>query len=138
VDPRIGEEVNRLHFDQCDPEGFIFFGQAFTIAHRKVEEIVSQSPMGWSYFYRNPDWAAPIRHTEAEYLAPLVANDTYAVDVRVSRIGKTSFQWVVTFSKESKNCIIVKMTHALLNRVLNSKQELPTELRSFLEKINND
>lgn len=80
----------RIHFDDCDPAGIVFFGNYYKLAHRALEQFCSSSSLGWEGWFRRPGVGVPLKHSEANYHAPIRSGSIIWIHVGIERMGTTS------------------------------------------------
>tara|TARA_B100000749_G_scaffold280223_1_gene275303 strand:+ start:11708 stop:12115 length:408 start_codon:yes stop_codon:yes gene_type:complete len=124
-----------LPFDMADSSGFIFFGNAFAIEHQVIEKFVIQSDIGWEYWFNNPDFIVPIRHTEADYYAPIKAGDPVKCELSALKVSDSSVTFECEFSSSNTKCISVKSTHVFVDKKSMSKISIPNEIKKLLMAI---
>lgn len=122
-----------LTFKEADPAGIMFFGNIFGISHDAFEEFIVAAGYTWSEWFKTQDYIIPIRHTEANYLAPFFPGQTYDLAVTVSKIGQTSFTMKYEFSKNSVSHAVVTMVHTVVDTKTKQKLALPQIMRTRLE-----
>ncbi len=122
---QILEEKNVLiKFGDTDPAGILFFARLFELAHEALEEFVSKSPVGWSYWFQNEHFFVPIRNANAEYFSPVRAGKIYVGRLTVERWGTTSM--TISFGiyevGTGKICAQAHTTHVFVSRSFESIQ----------------
>jgi acyl-CoA thioester hydrolase/1,4-dihydroxy-2-naphthoyl-CoA hydrolase len=122
-----------LTFKEADPAGIMFFGNIFGIAHDAFEEFIVAAGYSYREWFGQTEHIIPIRHTDANYLAPFFPGQTYQIAVTVAKIGETSFQMKYVFSQDNRNHAIVTMTHAVANKKTMQKAPLPEVIRARLQ-----
>jgi YbgC/YbaW family acyl-CoA thioester hydrolase len=117
-------------FDEADGEGIVFFGNYFRLAHRALETYLPTIGIPWTEWFNSPEWAAPLRHVEADYLQPLRPGDTFAAEIKVSEMGESSVNFIYEFNTPSGQPIArLKTTHVFINRETGKKRPIPESLR---------
>jgi YbgC/YbaW family acyl-CoA thioester hydrolase len=117
-------------FDEADGEGIVFFGNYFRLAHRALEAYLPTIGIPWTEWFNNAEWAAPLRHVEADYLQPLRPGDTFAAEIKVSDIGESSVSFMYEFKTPSGQPIArLKTTHVFIDRATIKKRPIPGALR---------
>lgn len=127
----------RIPFREGDPAGVLFFGALFSLAHDVFEEFLLAQQVEWTDWFQSPVWACPIRHSEADFLAPLQPGQAYDVIVDVPRLGTTSFQTHYEFVCPAQGHVCAKVTlaHTFMRRADRSKLEIPAHYRVLLENF---
>lgn len=124
----------RIHFDECDPAGILFYGKAIHLAHRQLEQYVESLGIAWTEWFNHNEWAVPIRHVEAEYLRPLVAGQIYTCELSVTEVGTSSVTFKTQFKdKKGQSCTQIISTHVFLDKSKWKKRAIPETLRERLE-----
>lgn len=118
------ERVIRMR--DTDATGALFFGVAFEIAVEVFE--------GWleslCVSLKETPFLLPIVHAEATYLSPLHLGDRVFIDLKVEKIGSSSFTLEYTL-RRAKEVGKVRITHVTLSKETGQKLEVPR----FLVKL---
>ncbi len=69
----------RVHFQDTDAAGVVFFANAFSIAHEAYEASLVASGIDLRIFFRNSDLAIPVVESRANFFRPLVCGDEVQV-----------------------------------------------------------
>lgn len=116
------------HFDQCDPAGILFYGQAFTIGHQTIESFLQHIGIPWKDWFDHSDWAVPVRHAEADFTQKLRAGEKIKAILQVFKSKKTSVGFLVTLVNEEGNtCVAVKTVHVFVDRQSGEKTPIPKD-----------
>src|SRR5262245_36812401 len=118
-----------VQFRQADSAGIMFFANVFGLAHDVYEKFIPHLGIEWHQWFEHTDWAVPVRHAEADYLRPLLPNETYEVDVQIERLGKSSFTLKFAFSRNESLYCTVTTAHTFYNKKLRSKMSIPSAIR---------
>jgi|SRR5690606_10088271 len=112
------EGRRQARFNECDPQGFLFYSQVFNWSHEALESFWTNHQRRWNFWFQNPEWAVPLRHSEAEYLQPVLAGKEYATQLSIGKIGTTSVNLVFKISApQSVEMVRVSTTHVFIDRV---------------------
>lgn len=131
-----------LTFREADPVGIMFFGNIYGFAHDAFEEFIVSAGYKYEEWFKEKEYLIPIRHSESDFLAPLMPGQTYDITVAVSNFGETSFKMKYVFSQKDKNQkdkvhAVVSMVHAVVASKTMQKSPLPqlmkTRLQPYLE-----
>ena len=125
---------HQLKFREADPAQIMYFANVFSLAHDTFEEFIVAAGIPWNLWFKDYDYHVPIRHTEADFLAPFVPGVVYAIEAQVAHIGNSSFQMQYTFSDKSKRHAVVKMVHTFLDPKSHEKVAVPEKFRDKLAK----
>lgn len=123
-----------ITFREADPARILFFGNVVAFAHDAFEEFIVEAGYTWKEYFQNKDYMIPIRHTEANFLAPFFPGETYDIEAVVESFGETSFKMKYVFSQNDKTHATVTMVHAVLDSKTQQKTALPAMMKSRFEK----
>lgn len=123
-----------IRFEDADPAGIVFYPRAIALAHGVVEDLIRKTELGWHGWFENHGLAAPVRHAEADFLAPIRAGETLRARAWVEKLGETSGTFVVEFlGKEGETRARVRTVHVLVDRKTKQPVALTPEVRRALE-----
>lgn len=127
-----------LTFREADPVGIMFFGNIYGFAHDAFEEFIMAAGYKYEEWFEEKNYLIPIRHSEADYLAPLKPGQTYDITVMVASFGQTSFKMKYIFSQQDKDQkdrvhAVVSMVHAVIEAKSMQKSSLPQIMRTRLQ-----
>ncbi|MBT0963828.1 acyl-CoA thioesterase [Denitromonas iodatirespirans] len=82
-----------VRFHQCDPAGIVFYPQYLVLCNETVEDWFAQAH-GVDFFdlHAKLQRGVPMRHLEAEFLAPTVHGETLEFSLVVEKVGGTSIK----------------------------------------------
>jgi acyl-CoA thioesterase FadM len=129
------ETSMKIHFDEADPAGVAFSGGLFTKIHRCYEDFIAGLGVNAREFFLSPQTLYPLRHFEAEYLAPLLPLEIYGVSISVIKMGTSSFTLEYKVGEKSKPKAVFRSTHVAVNKEDFTKIEIPQDLKQSLEKF---
>lgn len=117
----------RLKFREADAIQIMYFANIFSLAHDTFEEFLLHLGYTWPEWFQQKDFIMPIRHTEAEYLAPLLPGHVYIAKAQVEKIGTTSFTMIYEFYDKNQQQMhaVVRMTHAFADAKTKKKTTIP-------------
>lgn len=122
-----------IHFDEADPQGILYFANTFKLAHKCLEEYLTQSNLGWSFWFQNTEFAVPLRHSSCDYLSPMKAGEYYQTTLLVNKIGDSSIELICEFSDVKNKIVFAKVTsvHVFVNRESFKKISVPEKIRTL-------
>ena len=124
----------KLH--DTDAAGVIFFANQFKIIHDAYESLLEQIGFGFAELIRGKDFFLPIVHAESDYKAPLFVGDVLEVQVKVGRVGQTSFTLTYALLNARQEIVGTGRTvHVTVSKATHQKILLPADLRAKLEKL---
>lgn len=125
-----------IRFEDGDPAGIVFYPRAIAQAHGAVEDLIRQTEIGWDGWFANRNLAAPVRHAEADFLAPMRAGETLKARAYVESLGDTSVTFAVEFSGTGgETRARIRTVHVLVDRATTKPVPLTPELRRALESF---
>jgi len=130
---RSHEEQTTIRFEDADPAGVIFYPRAIALAHAVVENLIRRSPLGWDAWFASPEYAAPLRHAEADFLRPMRTGETLTARASVEKLGETSVTFLVEFlDSQGLAAARIRTVHVLIDKRSGSAIPLTAEIRSGL------
>ena len=131
-DVRSHETTATVRFGDCDPAGVIFYPRAFELAHAAVEEFL-RAAIGGDAWFSSAVYAFPIRHAEADFLAPMKPGETFRVRVSVQKTGTTSMTFVAEFTDSAGlTAARVRTVQVAVDRASGKAASIPAEILSKL------
>jgi len=123
-----------VSFGDADPQGILYHARIYNFAHLLLEEFWAAHQRGWNFWFNNPEWAVPLRHSEADYLAPLKVGEKFLGEISVSEIGESSVTFTCEFycAGNGKPAAVVKTVHVFVNRATFQKITVPEAVRVVL------
>lgn len=123
----------KIKFRDGDPAQIMYFGNVFSLAHDTFEEFIVEAGYKWEEWFRTKEYMIPIRHTEADFLAPFLPGQSYEVRATVANLGNSSFTMAYEFVSSTTIHARVKMVHTCLDQKTKQKIDLPLQMRTRLE-----
>ena len=127
----------RVGFDEGDPRGILFYGRIHILAHRAFEEFVAAEVVGrWEDWFLADDFIVPIRQATATFHRPMRPGQAYVAEVRVTRIGESSFDVGTRFLEQDAGqrlCAETLVTHVFADLARFRSIPIPAAIRSRLE-----
>jgi YbgC/YbaW family acyl-CoA thioester hydrolase len=124
-----------ISFSDADPQGILFYARTYTLAHNCLEEFWAQNTLGWPYWFQNPEFAVPIRHSSCEYLLPIRAGEKYRLHLSLLKLSQSSVQFLVEFydcDKAPRLCAKLETVHVFVDRINFSKISVPEKVKQVL------
>ena len=135
--PMASFETNiTIRFEDADPAGIVFYPRAIALAHGVIEDLIRQTELGWHGWFENHGLAAPVRHAEADFFAPMRAGETLKARAWVEKIGETSGTFAVELlGSEGEMRARIRTVHVLVDRNTKQPVALTPEVRRALEQV---
>lgn len=126
-----------VEFGMCDSAGILFFANIFNLTHSAYEEFILRSDLKDNYF-ESEYFAIPLINTSAEFHKPIRLHEILEVKLRVTNIGDSSFQLLITFTNQKGELkATTKTSHVFVSKKEFSKINIPDEFISLLEENKN-
>lgn len=125
-----------VRFEDADPAGIVFYPRAIALAHGVLEDLIRHTRIGWHGWFDHHGLAAPVRHAEADFLAPMRAGEALRARAWVETLGDTSGTFMVEFAgAEGGVRARIRTVHVLVDRATNKPAVLTPEIREALESF---
>jgi len=126
-----------VQFDDADPRGVLFFKQktAYEIIAGDWSSDVCSSDL-WEDWFLADDFIVPIRQATATFHRPMRPGRPYGAELRITRIGKSSFDVRTRFREgagEGDLCAETVVTHVFADPARFRSTAIPPAIRSRLE-----
>ncbi len=129
---------NRVRMHDTDMAGILYFAKQFRFVHDALEDFVADGhDLTFDKLFRTEHFVFVIVHAEADYLAPLSVGDKLNIEVRVEKIGETSFTIGYKIFRVGTLAGLVgtaQTVHVTLDAETRKKIPVPASFRAFLQK----
>jgi YbgC/YbaW family acyl-CoA thioester hydrolase len=122
-----------VSMQDTDAAGILFFGSQFTFAHVTYERFLEHLGFSFADALEKEPYLLPIVHAESDYLRPLRVGDRIDVELRVGRIGDTSYTLDYAFRRDGELVGRSRSVHVAVAKAEKRKVPLPDVLREALE-----
>jgi 1,4-dihydroxy-2-naphthoyl-CoA hydrolase len=122
-----------VRLPETDAAGILFFGGYFRIAHDAYESFLTLIGFGLDYVIHESPFLILIAHAEAEFDQPLRLGERITVELRVEKVGQTSF--VISYVMKNPQGQIaarLKTVHVTVDKSSGEKTALPAKLKEKL------
>mgnify|MGYP000468768686 CR=1 FL=1 len=127
----------RVEFRMCDAAGILYFAKIFDLAHSVYEEFILESNLKLNIF-ENENFIVPLISTSAEFYNPILLHEKLNVQLKVNKIGTSSFKLHFDFFAEDKKLkASVNTANVFVSKSSFKKTNISNEFLSFLEKHRN-
>ena len=122
--------TTRLH--DIDAAGVVFYAQIFYFAHNAYEDFLNHQQQGIKKIL-NSDYILPIKHTEADFKAPILLNESITIEITLLDLKENEFTLSYNLFDTSGNTRATALTqHICLDRNTKKRKNLPDTIRSML------
>lgn len=130
------------HYDRTirmadtDASGVIYFANMQKIAVETFEDFLLSAGIELASLMLAGPLLVPIVHVEADYLAPVYIGEQLRVEMKLSKIGVTSFTLKYNIFSSEHDLVVatLTMTHVVTARESKKSVPIPQELLSILER----
>ena len=125
-----------VRFHDVDAAGIVFFARFFEYAHLAYEAFLEEAGLGLPEVLRDGKWAAPIRHAEADYRAPVRYGDKLEVHLARALVAKTEMTlgWRIV-REDGKLCATIQTVHTFVNPADFQRRAVPSQLRAAVSAV---
>ncbi len=122
--------TTRIH--DIDAAGVVFYAQIFYFAHNAYEDFLNHHQQGIKKILKS-DYSLPIKHTEADFKAPIFLNECITIEITLHELKESEFTLNYSLSDVSGNTRVTALTqHICLDRNTKKRKNLPAAMRSIL------
>lgn len=125
----------RLGYADTDPAGILYFASWFPVMERLQSEFLFLQGLRQDQLKDTHGWWTVNRATECEYLAAARLFDLIRVELRVGRIGTSSFKFEHEMWREDDGAKVARGSLTLVT--VSPEQEvvrMPDDLKQLLER----
>ena len=123
-------------FRDIDAAGVVFYAHLFRYAHEAYEHFMQQIGCSLQELLAEGSYLLPLVHAEADYRRPLRHADKLKIELRLKRLGRTSFTLGYRILGEDQlEHASLKTVHVVLDRTTQRPLPLPDSLREALHRL---
>jgi 1,4-dihydroxy-2-naphthoyl-CoA hydrolase len=126
-----------VRFQDIDAAGIVFFSKFFDYVHLAYEGFLADAGTPLPRVLQDGIWAAPLRHAEADYLAPVRFGAVLRVELVAAAVEQTEITlgWRILDKESQKPRAVVQTVHTFIDPRVMSRISVPSELSRKLEPI---
>jgi 1,4-dihydroxy-2-naphthoyl-CoA hydrolase len=120
-----------VQFQDVDAAGIVFFSRVFEYVHRAYVDFLDFAGCPLAAVIEEKRWAAPLRHAEADYLAPARFGDVVRVALVAASVEATevSLGWALRFWDDRDGFVAVAQTvHTFVEVSSFRRRPVPDEI----------
>ena len=128
---------NKVRMHDTDMAGLLYFARQFRFAHDALEDFTESQGLNFNQVFHQEKFIFVIVHCESDYYAPLFISDELEIHLTVEQIGNSSFTILYHILKKKDQTLVglVKTVHVCLDSQSRKKIEIPSHLKTKLEKF---
>jgi len=123
-------------FQDIDAAGVVFYAHLFRYAHEAYEHFMQQIGCSLQELLAEGSYLLPLVHAEADYRRPLRHADKLKIELRLKRLGRTSFTLGYrVLAEDQTEHASLETVHVALDRTTQRPLSLPDSLREALHRL---
>ena len=132
-DKPVFEHNLMVPFQDIDAAGVVFYAHLFRYAHEAYEHFMQQIGCSLQELLARECYLLPLVHAEADYHRPLRHADRLKIELRLKRLGQTSFTLGYrVLGEDHTEYASLETVHVVLDRTTQQPLTLPELLREAL------
>ena len=127
-----------VRFQDVDAAGIVFFARFFDYAHAAYEDFLAAAGHPLPAVLRAKEWAAPLRHAEADYLTPVRFGDHLTIELVAAHLeeSEATLGFRVWRSKSDvKPAALVQTVHTFVTAESFERRSIPDDIRRKLSSV---
>ena len=123
-------------FQDIDAAGIVFYAHLFRYAHEAYEQFMREAGCSLHQLLADGAYLLPLVHAEADYRRPMRHADELHIELRLKRLGQTSFTlgYRVLAQDQSEHATL-ETVHVAIDRATHRAMTLPDSLRKALARL---
>lgn len=125
----------RVHFEDVDAAGILFFARFLNYAHDAMECLFETLPGGYPALITARRIGFPAVHVSTDFQAPIRYGDVARIRASVKKLGTTSCHFDFEFTRASDGVVTAmsSQVHVCTELSVMRKQEIPPDIRTVLQ-----
>lgn len=132
-------ESMHVRFQDVDAAGVVFFARFFDYVHQGYEGLLRKVGVDLPGVLRSKEWAAPLRHVEADYRSPAFFGDLLAIELVAAEVEESeiSLGWRLTCQSGDRSRVVavVQSVHTFIDPGTRQRCPLPASIRDGLGSL---
>ena len=134
---KLFEQLRRVTWIDADPGGNLGFANLSRLAMDAIEEwFVVRLNAEWYQLSTQRGLGTPFVRVEFDLQSPATPLDTLAIEVSVTKVGRTSvsFRVIARTEKEGRPCFEARFACVFVDHNASKSAEIPPDLRLLLDQ----
>jgi YbgC/YbaW family acyl-CoA thioester hydrolase len=129
--------ARRVRFQDVDAAGIIFYPRLLEYTHDLYVEFLEEHGSPLAEVLEHGDWAAPIRHAEADYFRPLRFGDTLQVSLARAHLepSEVTLGFTLVLARRSEVACVVQTVHTFVRLPGFERTHVPDHLAQALQAL---
>lgn len=132
-------ESVQVRFQDVDAAGVVFFARFLDYVHQAYEALLEKVGVDLPGVLRSREWAAPLRHVEADYRSPAFFGDLLSVELVAAEIQETeiSLGWRLNCNSGARPraVAVVQSVHTFIAPETRQRSAVPAAIRDGLAAL---
>jgi 1,4-dihydroxy-2-naphthoyl-CoA hydrolase len=125
-----------VRFQDIDAAGIVFFARIFDYAHFAYERFLANCGFPLPAVLREKQFAAPLRHAEADYRAPLRYGDEVNIELSAAMVADSEITLGFRVVRgDGKVCAVVQTVHTFVSPDDYQRRSVPPGIVAALAPI---
>lgn len=125
-----------VRFQDIDAAGIVFFARIFDYAHFAYERFLAEVGLPLHEVLRDGQFAAPLRHAEADYRAPIRYGDVLRIELVLAILADSEITLGFRVVRgDGKVCAVVQTVHTFVSPADFQRRSVPRALVEALLPI---
>ncbi|WP_193597061.1 acyl-CoA thioesterase [Microbacterium sp. YJN-G] len=131
--PVLHTHTVRLGYADTDPAGILYYAAWFPMMERLTSEFFLLQGLRQDTLSERFGWWMVSRATECEYLAAARLHDQVRIELRIGRIGRSSFRFAFHMIRIDDDVLVARAATTIVTVSPDQDRvEIPTDLRAHL------
>lgn len=118
-----------VRFQDVDAAGIVFFARFADYVHDAYVALLDELGVGLATVLREKSWAAPIRHVELDYFAPLRFGDRVTIDLVAVHLEDTEVTLGWKLERAGNVVAVAQTVHTFVDPGTFQRTAVPEALR---------
>lgn len=125
----------RVRFQDVDAAGFMFFARIFGYFHDAWLAYIEDSGLHYAEVVKTEQWGAPLRHVEADFLAPLRWGDWIDVGLVRAAWEKSNLYIGYRMTSAERVCAVGMAHHVVVGMASMARIDPPEVFRQVFRRL---
>lgn len=127
-----------VRFQDVDAAGIVFFARYFEYVHEAYEGFLAEAGHPLAEVIREKKWAAPLKHVEADYFAPLRFGERVSVSLAAAEAQESEINlgWRLSNARNPEQVFAVAQTvHTFVELPRFVRTAVPESIAAALQTL---
>ena len=124
-----------IHLRETDSTGVLFFSELLNLGLEALEAYFLTRGFTLKQLIEEGKFLMPIVHAEADFSAPIYVGDQVEIELKVEKLGNSSFTMGTRIHRKGLELGVTKIVHVVISRETNRSIPLPEWLIRHLHSL---